>query len=291
MFAIIYNPVSGKQNGQEIARKAADLLDQHGIKYAFYPTKAHGDGANQAKRAIDDGCDGLVCIGGDGTLSEVVGAVAGSDVTLYIVPTGTGNDFARLLELDHDPIKALSMQLDGAPVRIDCGKINGRPFLNVAGSGFDVEVLREMEELRRLYPGPKAYRNAVFATLSKFVAFEADISIDDQPFERVKTTIIEIANGRCIGGGMRVAPGAKADDGLFDVVIVNKVPRWSVPFLLPLFIIGAHVHLPVARVVGAKKVVMRSPGMVVEVDGQLEQMDQAEFEIMPGALKIMCPAK
>lgn len=291
MFAIIYNPVSGKQNAQEIARKAADLLDQHGIKYAFFPTEAHGDGANQARMAMEAGCDGLVCIGGDGTLSEVVGSVAGSDVTLYIVPTGTGNDFARLLELDHDPIKALSMQLDGTPVRIDCGKINGRPFLNVAGSGFDVEVLREMEELRKQYPGPKAYRKAVFATLSKFVAFEAEISIDDRPFERVKTTIIEIANGRCIGGGMRVAPGAKADDGLFDVVIVNKVPRWSVPFLLPLFILGAHVHLPVARVIGAKKVVMRSPGMVVEVDGQLEQMDQAEFEIMPGALKIMRPAK
>ena len=290
MFAIIYNPVSGKGNAERIAHQIEEMLKSRGQEAAFFPTVVDGDGVNQARAALNSGCTSMVCIGGDGTISEIVGAAAGADVTLYIVPTGTGNDFARVLNLPSDPFLAFCRQLDGAPARIDCGKINGRPFLNVAGSGFDVEVLRAMEELKKIYPGPKAYRKAVFSTLEKFVAFEAEVSIDGGAFEPVRATIIEIANGRCIGGGMRVAPGAQPDDGLFDVVIVNKVPRWSVPFLLPLFIIGAHVHLPIARVVGARRVVMRSPGMVVEVDGQLEQMDQAEFEIMPGALKIMRPA-
>lgn len=291
MFAIIYNPFSGKGNADKIAGQILATLRRRGEEATFYPTRAEGDGVNQARRALDDGCRQLVCIGGDGTLSEIVGVAAKSDATLYIVPTGTGNDFARVLGLPRDPMEAFNAQFSGKETRIDCGKINGRPFLNVAGSGFDVEVLRRMDEFKKIYPGPKAYRKAVFSTLEKFSAFEAEISIDDGAFERVRTTIIEIANGQCIGGGMRVAPGAKVDDGLFDVVIVGKVPRWTVPFLLPLFICGLHVHLPIARVVSAKKFIMRAKDMVVEVDGQLEKMDQAEFEIMPGALKIMRPAK
>lgn len=289
MFAIIYNPVSGKHNAEKIADQITKMLHERGEETAHYPTGAEGDGANQARMALENGCKDLVCIGGDGTLSEIVGAVAGSVATLYIVPTGTGNDFARVLSLPKEPMEAFSAQLDGVPARIDCGRINGRAFLNVAGSGFDVEVLRTMEELKKIYPGPKAYRKAVLSTLSKFTAFEADISIDGGAFEHVRTTIIEIANGQYIGGGMHVAPGAKPDDGLFNVVIVKKVPRWSVPFLLPLFIMGVHVHLPIVRVVSAKRIVMRSPGMVVEIDGQLEQMDQAKFELMQDALRIMRP--
>jgi len=289
MFAIIYNPVSGKQDAQELALKIKQTLSARGEDACFFPTKEEGDGTNEARLALDAGADSIVCIGGDGTLSEVVNAIAGSGIMLYIVPTGTGNDFARVLKLPKDPMEAFMAQLDGEETCLDCGMINGRPFLNVAGSGFDVEVLRRMEELKAVYPGPKAYRTAVFATLEKFTAFHADISIDDGPFESVRTTIIEIANGQYIGGGMRVAPGARPDDGLFNLVIVNKVPRWSVPFLLPLFIGGLHVHLPVARVMSAKKVVMRAPNMVVEVDGQLAQMDEARFEIMERAIRVKRP--
>jgi len=286
MFAIIFNPVSGSHRAEALSKQIADVLARRGEAVSLFPTAAEGDGANQARRALEAGCSELVCIGGDGTLSEVVSAAAGSEATLYVVPTGTGNDFARVLKLPRDPMDAFMAQLDGVPARVDCGSINGRPFLNVAGSGFDVEVLRKMDELKAIYPGPKAYRKAVLSTLENFTAFEADVSIDGGAFARERTTIIEIANGQCIGGGMRVAPGAKPDDGLFHVVIVSKVPRWTVPFLLPLFIFGLHVYLPVARVVCAKKVVMRAEKMVVEVDGQLESMDEARFEIMEGALRI-----
>ncbi len=291
MFAIIFNPVSGKGHAQSLAEQIVQELTARGEHAQLFPTKAEGDGANEARIAIEGGASAIVCIGGDGTLSEVVSAAAGSGVLLYIVPTGTGNDFARVLKLPKEPMEAFRAQLEGEEARLDCGMINGRPFLNVAGSGFDVEVLRRMEALKAIYPGPKAYRKAVFATLEKFTAFNAEVSVDDGPFEAVRTTIIEIANGQYIGGGMRVAPGAKPDDGLFSVVVVKKVPRWSVPFLLPLFIGGLHVHLPVARVLSAKKVIMRAKDMVVEVDGQLDRTEEARFEIMEGAIRVKRPKK
>ncbi|MBP3522899.1 MAG: diacylglycerol kinase family lipid kinase [Clostridia bacterium] len=291
MFAIIVNPVSGGGKNAQIARQIEALLRQRGETYQLFETANEGDGDRQVRLALQSGCEDVVCIGGDGTLSEIVQELAGSRGVLYIVPSGTGNDFARALGLPRDPIKAFKAQLDGRRTVIDCGSINGRAFINVSGSGFDVEVLRKTEEFKQVYPGEKAYRKAVSAVLSSYRAFRSEISIDGGAFRPYSGTIVEIANGQYIGGGMKVAPGAQVQDGLFDVVLVDCVPRMLIPFLLPLFILGLHVHLPIARVVRAKDVVLRARGMVVNIDGRLEEMDEAHFEIRPSALHIMLPKK
>ena len=129
------------------------------------------------------------------------------------------------------------------------------------------------------------------AIISSYKAKELEISIDGGAFYKELVTIIEVANGRYFGGGMLVAPGASYQDGLFDVVTVKKIPSWGIPFLLPLFILGIHVKLPVARVVQAKRVVLRSKGMILNIDGRLEPMDEARYEMMPGALDVMLPKK
>ena len=291
MFAIIVNPVSGGGKNAQIAKQIEALLTQRGETYRLFETANEGDGDRQVRMALESGCDNVVCIGGDGTLSEIVHELAGSGAVLYIVPSGTGNDFARALGLPRDPVEAFRVQLDGQRTAIDCGSINGRAFINVSGSGFDVEVLRKTEEFKQVYPGEKAYRKAVLAVLSSYRAFRSEISIDGGEFRPYSGTIVEIANGQYIGGGMKVAPGAQVQDGLFDVVMVDCVPRTLIPFLLPLFILGAHVHLPIARVVRAKDVVLRARGMVVNIDGRLAEMDEAHFEIRPSALHIMLPNK
>ena len=257
----------------------------------MFATQASGDERRQAELALEAGATAIVCVGGDGTLSEVVGALAGKDATLYIVPSGTGNDFARAFGLPREPVAALAAQLDGTPERIDLGTINGKPFLNVSGSGFDVEVLRKTEELKSVYPGETAYRKAVLAVVSRYRAMEAELSIDGGPFERRRVTIAEFANGQYIGGGMRVAPDARENDGLLDVVTVVPVWHGLIPLLLPLFILGVHVRLPLARSVRAREAVLRCKGMTVNIDGRLEQMDEARYAVLPGALRVMRPAK
>lgn len=291
MFAIIVNPVSGGGKNAQIAKQIEALITQRGETYKVFETANEGDGDRQVRLALQSGCENVVCIGGDGTLSEIVHELIGSGGVLYIVPSGTGNDFARALGLPRDPIEAFKAQLAGRRTAIDCGSINGRAFINVSGSGFDVEVLRKTEEFKKVYPGEKAYRKAVSAVLGSYRAFQAELSIDGSEFKPYNGTIVEIANGQCIGGGMKVAPGAQVQDGLFDVVMVDCVPRMLIPFLLPLFILGVHVYLPIARVVKAKDVVLRARGMVVNIDGRLEEMDEAHFEIRPSALKIMLPIK
>lgn len=291
MYGVIVNPVSGGGKNKQLIAEIEALLAGRGESCRIFRTEAEGDCGHQTKLALEAGCDAIICIGGDGTLSEVVCEMANSGKTLYIVPNGTGNDFARAAGLLGEPIEALRAQLDGVRTKIDCGCINGKPFMNVSGSGFDVEVLRKTEELKAIYPGEKAYTKAVLAVLGSYQAFEAEVSLDGGAFMPVKATIIEIANGRYIGGGMHVAPAASFRDGLFDVVTVDRVPSRLIPLLLPLFKLGLHVKLPIARVARAKDVVLRCKGMTVNIDGRLECMDEAHYTILRDALDVMLPAK
>ena len=150
-------------------------------------------------------------------------------------------------------------------------------------------VLQKTEELKAVYPGEKAYRKAVLSVLGQYKAFEADVLIDGGAETHEACTIVEIANGQSIGGGMRVAPDAKLDDGYFDVVVVKKVPRMLIPLLLPAFMLGWHTKIGLARVVRAKNVTMRAKGMIVNLDGKLLRVDEAKYEILPGAIRMKKP--
>lgn len=290
MFAIIINPVSGRAN-EQFAKKLVALIEAKGETAKVFATECEGDATSKARQALAEGYTSIVGVGGDGTLSEIVEGIGGKDATLYIVPCGTGNDFARAFGLPKDPVEAFRAQLEGEPHAYDCLTVNGRPFLNIGGSGFDVEALRKTEELKAIYPGEKAYTKAVLEVLTKYKPSEIEMTIDGGAPTHERCTIIEMANGRFFGGGMLVAPGSRADDGLIDVVVVDIVPRWAIPFLLPLFSKGWHVHLPICRVIKAKQVTLRAKGMTINIDGRLEPMDEAAFGIIPGGLQMMKPAK
>ena len=291
MFAIIVNPVSGTHANETLIQKLIELIEARGHQAKVFATECNGDATNKARQALAQGYTSIVGVGGDGTLSEIAEGMGGSSATLYIVPCGTGNDFARIFNLPKDPLEAFRRQLDGTPHAYDCLTVNGRPFINVGGSGFDVEVLRKTEELKAIYPGEKAYTKAVLETLTKYKPNEIEMTIDGGEPEHVRCTIIELANGRFFGGGMLVAPDSRADDGLIDVIVVKIVPRWAIPFLLPMFVKGWHVRLPICRVVKAKQVVLRAKDMTINIDGRLEPMDEARFGIIPGGLHMMEPVK
>ena len=289
MFGVVVNPVSGRGRHDELTRQVVSMLGEAGHESRVYRTQTEEDGERQTHQALEDGCEAIVCIGGDGTLSEVVRPLAGTGRLLYIVPNGTGNDFARALGLPLEPLEALRRQLRGQPTAIDCASLNGKPFVNVSGSGFDVEVLRKTEELKATYPGPKAYRKAIAAVLGSYRPFEAELSLDGGAFRPIRVTIAELANGQFIGGGMHVAPNASPRDGLLDVVLVRAVPRLTIPLLVPLFILGIHTALPIVSVQRVREATLRARGMVVNIDGRLRQMDEARFAVLPGALTMMLP--
>ncbi len=289
MIELIVNPIAG--NGR--ARKALALVERElvarQIGFHTSETTAPGHATALTRRAIEGGAESVAVLGGDGLLSEVCAAIADSSARLLFVPCGTGNDFIKSLKLPRSPLKALRLQLDNPQRRIDCGALNGVPFLNVAGVGLDTDVLVQTGRYRWLPTGMLPYILGVLKTLSAFRPLEAEVCIDGVTEHR-RYTIISIANGRYIGGGMKAAPLAELGDGLLDVMLVEALPSWRLWLLMPLFLPGWHAKLTVTRRVTARDVTIKCGGaFTVEVDGELKQVSMARFQVKPQSVTISCP--
>ena len=288
MLYIIVNETAGSGAGATVFARVSALLKEKNIPFRFDRTEARGHAVALADAAVSAGETEIVCVGGDGTIFEVVNGLAGRFVTLYFVPCGTGNDFVRVLGLPKDPVEALAAQLFGTPRRIDVGRLNNMYFINVSGSGFDVEVLRQADRFKRLGKGILPYLLGIFAALRRFRALPVEITLDGKT-EKKEVTICSVGNGCYIGGGMKAVPHASPDDGLFDVVIADKFSRFQILKMLSKFIPGKHTTLPGVREFRCKEITFRCPGMVVDVDGELPPMDEAHYTILPGALGVKTP--
>ncbi|MBQ8954480.1 MAG: diacylglycerol kinase family lipid kinase [Clostridia bacterium] len=285
MLLIIANPTSGSGAGASVLEKTKALLEQRGLQYRCEPTARAGHAIELADMAVREGMDGIVCLGGDGTIFEVVNGLAGRFMTLYFVPCGTGNDFVRMLNLPRDPVEALRLQLDGKPRLIDVGQVNDHYFLNVSGCGFDVEVLRQAGRFKKYGKDLLPYLLGILAALRLFKPLDIELTMGGKT-ERRAVTIISVGNGRYFGGGMMPVPHAEIDDGLFDVIFVDKVNRLSILRLLSRFIKGRHTDMPISHESRCTALTIRCPGMTINMDGELYQMDEAAYRILPGAAQI-----
>ncbi len=288
MYHLIVNPTAGNGRTRKVLTEVEAELKRRGLAYRITLTERPGHATEIAREAADGGEARLIVLGGDGTFNEAANGIAGTDSVLYFVSCGTGNDFVKALGLPKDPVEALRIQLSSPPRSIDCGRVNDRVFLNVAGTGFDIEVLRQTERFRDRFKGLTAYLLGLVAALKRFRPIEATITAQGRAF-RQKITIIEVANGRYIGGGMLVAPKAELSDGLFDVCYVDAVNRKQIVRLLPLFVTGKFLSLPIAHAMRVDQIEIAAPGMTIDMDGELIPMEHARFSILPGALRIACP--
>lgn len=286
MYHLIVNPVAGHGAPARVLRRVETELAARALPYRVYYTDRPGHACELARGIAQAEPDArVVSLGGDGTLCEVAGGLCGSGAVLVIVPCGTGNDFVRTLKLPAEPLEALRAQLSGRVRAIDCGEINGRCFLNVSGTGFDIEVLLQADRFKSRFRGLAAYMLGLIAALRRFRPVPAALIIDGKRLEGAYT-IIEVANGQYIGGGMRTAPGADLRDGLFDVVYVEALSRLQILRFLPKFIAGRHLQLPTVHVRRAREVRIEAENMILNVDGELLPVPGAHYRILPGQVNI-----
>ena len=289
MYILIANPASGRG----AALKALPALEaefaRRCLRCRVDQTTCAEDAVRFARNAAAEGAEGIVAIGGDGTFFDVVNGMAGSDVPLLFVPCGTGNDFLKCLPLPKEPLDALRAQLDAPVSRIDLGRMNETYFLNVSGTGFDVEVLRLVDRHKERRGGLLAYLLALRDALKHYRPAEAALSFDGAPERNVSFAILSVGNGRYFGGGMKAVPNARVDDGLFDVVIVDPVRKAAIPPLIAFFIAGLHIRLGLAKLVRCRRFTLRREGMTLNLDGELRPADVAEYELLPGGLCVRLP--
>lgn len=285
---IITNPTSRKGRGGKLTGRITGELDARGLTYSLCRTSSSLHATGFAREAAEAGEELVLCIGGDGTVSEVAAGLIGTGTVLGIIPAGTGNDFARYLGLPKDPIKALDIALAGDTRAIDLGLANDRVFVNTAGSGFDVAVLRHTLFYKKAFHGLLAY---IFGVLrAVFEAPKIDIAITHAGGEiRQKALVVSVANGRYIGGGMCVAPYSDAGDGLFDIQYVDELPRWKIPFLLASFINGSYIKWTISHHFRCDELTVTTSDHSLQLDGEIYTEREVHYKLAPHALKVKVP--
>ena len=291
LLVIIANPTAHCGKAARVIAAVCQLLKKRNLAYRCDETLYVGHAMRLADAAFREGAEAIICVGGDGTVNEIISGLAGRHMTLYLVPCGTGNDFVKVLPLPKDPIKALERQLDSPACPVDIAQVNDRFFLNIAGTGFDVEVLRQTTRFKWLGGGLLPYLCGVVAALRCFKPMDVELTIDGGPREKHRITILSIGNGQYLGGGMRAVPSADPMDGLLDVIYVDAINRRTIARLLRHFIKGTHTGLPITHFTRCKEIAIDAPDMTINLDGELHEMNHAFCRMLPGALTLHLPDK
>jgi len=282
--------LNGKVAGNDALRAAVARQRAAGHRIEVRVTWEKGD----ARRFVSepDTVDLVVAAGGDGTLNEVLhGLMELSGATrpiLGIVPLGTANDFATGCGIPHDPAKALALCIRGEAVPIDIGKANDHWFINAASSGFGAEITATTSpELKRLL-GLAAYTvmGAILATNVRH--YQGRLTLPDYEISGTGPMAI-VGNGRQAGGGVQVAPRARIDDGLLDILAVRDIPAsglfTAARELQELSPDGEYIsywQTPWAEV-------CTEEAIPVNLDGEPQRFSKVRYEAVPRAIRLIAP--
>jgi diacylglycerol kinase (ATP) len=261
--------------------------------YAVYLTREAGHATDLAREAVTAGADLVVAVGGDGTVNEVARGLIDSPAALGIVPVGSGNGLARALRIPLRPGPALAALEAGVRRRMDVGFLNGRPFLNVAGVGFDAAVGHAFHEHGRQgrRRGVVSYVRLCLLQLRGFRP--SRLTIEVAP-ERLDLTVYlaTFANGPQYGSGAVVNPGGKLDDGRLEVAIFEYGPLWRAAVAASRMFLGGLERAPgYRRFSGPAAAVTAGAPAAIHCDGDPAGMtEHIDVRLRPRALEIVVPA-
>lgn len=282
----ILNPVSGKGRSVKTIPYIEDFSKKNGLDYKILQTQYPGHGTILAREGVQDSYDTIVAVGGDGTLLEVANGLAGSSVPLGVVPSGSGNDFSKSLNISDNVENALALLVKGTPRTIDVGILNQKIFLNVASIGFDAEIVRDIERIRRWIHGKAAYYLSVFVKFLSYRNKMIRFKIDGKE-HNTKILLIAIANGKYYGGGMKVNPDGNLCDGLLDIIVIHRVPKYKIPLFFNRFIRGEHLSLPYVETYKCTSIEIESDSnLIINADGEIISSTPAKFEVSRLAMNV-----
>lgn len=221
----IINPISGGKKKDNVP----ELIEKHLDKNKFTPVIVFSDGVSHARQIAAEGAGKfglIVAVGGDGTVNEVASGISGSDTILGIIPFGSGNGLSRFLQIPMNPAKAIALLGSGKIECIDSATMNGKPFFNMAGMGFDAHIAEVFSHGKKR--GFLSYISSAFTEIKNYRPQRYVIEIDGKTIER-EAFMLSLANSSQYGNNAHVSPSASVQDGLLDVCIISRFPVWRLP--------------------------------------------------------------
>jgi diacylglycerol kinase (ATP) len=288
---LILNPTAGKgRAGRELVHLRTHLIRQ-GIKADVFLTRHEGDGRAMVE-ALDPRPGTLVvAAGGDGTVHEVGCALLERPgVSLGVIPMGSGNDYAAFMGMSKDPVQALGTLLDGVDRDWDVGQVGDQPFLNSVGFALSSSVSyhsRQTGALTGLLRYGLAAGRAIGRHRPVRIGLDGLAASGDH-----WVSLMEVGVGDRCGGGFRLTARADPADGLLDVCILEALPRWRMPLLLPRALRGRHLGHPRVIYEQVPGFRLRLEGEeLIHVDGELRRLPRGEhsLRVRPRALRVRLP--
>jgi diacylglycerol kinase (ATP) len=286
--ALLVNPRAGRGRARGLAAPVRDALTRAGLDVELLAGSSGADSTALAAKAVADGVDAVVALGGDGLVHCAVQALAGTGVPLGIVPAGGGNDLAGTLGLPADPREAGAVIAAGRTREIDLGRTDrGVWWANVLNAGFDSQVVARAERMRRPR-GQFRYDLAAYLEIVNVREHPMRITLDGIAREE-RVTLVAVGNGPRYGGGMRIAPQADLTDGVFDVVIATAMTRRTLARLKPLVRAGTHVRHPQVTVHRVTEVTLEAPDLPAYADGEAIGVLPVTTTCVRGAIRVLVP--
>lgn len=291
---VLLNPNSGSvRDGDEVTSAVREHLPGAEI----IVSKERGDLEEAAANAQADGRDAVIAAGGDGTLNEVLNGCmrAGGQITLGLIPLGTGNDFARAVGLPTDIAEALNVIQNGHTTPIDVIRVTGkqtRYIINVAAGGFAGLVSESLTPELKASWGPLSYLRGVIDALGEMQPYEALYRIDGAAPQQFKTMNVAVANGSHVARGIPIAPDADPADGMMDIVLLKEISMPALALLTPEILAGTHLNNAEILHLRARHFAIQStPPMTFNADGEVIGEGSFEFAILPEAISFLVPPR
>lgn len=285
----IFNPRSGHNaRNPWLLERTREFIREHRLNATVVPTERPLHATELARRALDEGCDTVVAIGGDGTMNEVAAALVGTRASLGLIPCGSGNGLGRHLGIPGPGKGAFRALLSGNLRIIDTGVADGHPFFNAMGLGFDAEISHRFNTLSKR--GLPAYVRTTLGALSEYQPVEYTIHAGERSL-RTPAFLLTIANSDQYGNDCYIAPGAKVDDGRLDLTVVRRLTALNaLPLAVRLFTKSIDRSSDVTRLQAPHFVIERpSPGLL-HTDGEVRPAgERIEISVRPASLRILIP--
>lgn len=286
---IIINPKSGTSRKANVEQLAMEFLDKGRFDIEFYYTQFAGDAHNAAQRAVQDKVDVVVAVGGDGTINEVGTELLHSQTAMAVIPLGSGNGLARHLKIPLQVAKAFSTINWLNISKIDSATLNGKPFFNISGIGFDAFVSYIFATLEKR--GFNSYVKATWRAFFNFKPFHVNIASGDKKHFSGECYMVSIANSSQFGNNCYINPKADVKDGKVEIAVIIPFPRILVPALVYRMFNGSIHRSKYIRTFSVKHATITTDEPVkMHLDGEVFPSDTLfEVGVVPASLKVVTP--